>query len=55
MNPTNMTTVVEWMPVGEAGQWRVSVYRNGALEHRAWFSSEAAAEYYAAVARLGSI
>lgn len=46
-----ITTVIAYMPQHE--QWRVTVYRNGALDHRAWFTSEAAADYYAAVARLG--
>ena len=44
-----MTAVVEWMP--EYEQYRVSVYRNGVLEHRAWFSSQIAADAYAAAVR----
>jgi len=42
-----MTAVVEQF--GEA--WRVSVYRDGVLDHRVWFQTEIAANAYAAAVR----
>jgi hypothetical protein len=43
-----ITAVVEQF--GEV--FRVTVYRDGKLDHRAWFSGESAANYYAELMRL---
>jgi len=42
-----LTAVVEQFGVA----WRVSVYRDGVLDHRAWFQTEIAANAYAAAVK----
>ena len=44
---TTITAVVEQL--GDA--WRVTVYRDGVLDHRTWFQTEIAANAYAAAVR----